>query len=83
MGKFYWNPSDLRNETIIFYNFERNTNFKIISSHTGSNQKESFLFRSPKSFKFDLGMKEDVWSLGAMIYLGLTGDLPFEGKDEE
>lgn len=38
-------------------------------------------FMSPEIFKGTYGPKCDVWSLGVVLYMIVTGELPFKGKD--
>lgn len=38
-------------------------------------------FMAPEIFAGNYGPKCDVWSLGVVLYMIVTGELPFTGKD--
>ena len=38
-------------------------------------------FMSPEVFKGSYGPKCDMWAMGVVLYMTVTGELPFTGKD--
>lgn len=41
------------------------------------------VFMAPENIQGNYGEKVDLWSLGVVLYLLLTNDLPFDGPSEE
>lgn len=39
-------------------------------------------FTSPEIFNGKLTEKSDIWAAGVILHVLLTGELPFDGKDE-
>jgi hypothetical protein len=64
---------------------------KIIDFHTGeifhNNKKKSSLDNSyytpPEALAHNYSEKSDIWSVGIILYLALTGKIPFDGKTNE
>lgn len=48
-----------------------------------TSQYTSIFYRAPEQFSGICSDKSDVWSVGVMIYLMLSGYLPFKGKNEK
>lgn len=46
-------------------------------------QYTSIFYKAPEQFSGVCNDKSDVWSVGVMIYLMLSGYLPFKGKNEK
>ena len=64
---------------------------KIIDFHTGeifhNNKKKSSIDNSyytpPEALENNYSEKSDIWSVGIILYLGLTGKIPFDGKTND
>ena len=64
---------------------------KIIDFHTGeifhNNQKKSSIdnsyYISPEALGNNYTEKSDMWSVGIILYLALTGKIPFDGKTND
>ena len=48
-----------------------------------SSLKSQFIYKAPEALKEQYSGKADVWSCGVVLYILVTGKVPFEGKNEE
>lgn len=42
----------------------------------------TLLYIAPEVLSADYGLQCDMWSLGVLVYIMLSGKLPFLGKDD-
>lgn len=84
---------DIKPENMLFQFPDENSPIKIIDfgvSDLNCNQKTlkfeqltSIFYKAPEQFSNYCCDKSDVWSVGVIIYLMLSGYLPFQGKNEK
>ena len=84
---------DLKPENILLQNDREDSPIKIIdfgvSGLSQSNselripQYTSIFYKAPEQFSGVCTDKSDMWSLGVIIYIMLSGYLPFKGKTED
>ena len=84
---------DLKPENILLQNDREDSPIKIIDfGVSGLNQSKSDLnipqftsifYKAPEQFSGICTDKSDMWSLGVIIYVMLSGYLPFKGKNDE
>jgi calcium-dependent protein kinase len=84
---------DIKPENLLLQNENEDSPIKIIDfgvSNLGnggvlSNVKQftSIFYRAPEQFSGICSEKSDLWSVGVILYLMLSGHLPFKGKNEK
>lgn len=84
---------DIKPENLLFQFPDDNSPIKIIDfgvSDLNNNLKAmnieqltSIFYKAPEQFSNFCSDKSDVWSVGVIIYLMLSGYLPFKGKNEQ
>eukprot|EP00922_Rhytidocystis_sp_ex-Travisia-forbesii_P019595 GHVS01028975.1.p1 GENE.GHVS01028975.1~~GHVS01028975.1.p1 ORF type:complete len:342 (-),score=37.58 GHVS01028975.1:3-1028(-) len=84
---------DLKPENILFQDTTADSPIKVIdfglaelfekSEQHSRNAAGTALYMAPEVFRRDFTLKCDVWSAGVILYLLLTGQLPFYGKTIE
>lgn len=82
---------DLRPENILYHSPEADADFKIVDfcdmtfvqlASTADTFSHSTSFMAPEVIQGKVGKECDIWSLGAILYYLLSGDLPFDDSDE-
>lgn len=77
---------DLKLENIIYNGYEVKIMDFSLAKKIKKSQKLSEgvgipYYVSPEMIKNKYGLKSDIWSLGVIIYMLLTGKAPFNGKN--
>jgi len=82
---------DLRPENILFHSPEADAEFKIVDfcdmtfvqlANTAATFSHSTSFMAPEVIQGKVGKECDIWSLGAILYYLLSGELPFDDAEE-
>lgn len=81
---------DIKPENILFSRNNNYNSLKLIDFGLSTNLKSDSRFRvgspfymSPEIIEGDISYKSDVWSIGIILYVMLTGKFPFNGKENE
>jgi calcium-dependent protein kinase len=61
--------------------FQTDANFQ--NNEKQKNLKENSYYSSPESLKNNYIDKSDVWSVGVILHIALTGKFPYDGENEE
>lgn len=72
----------MRGDNIILENYEKNAKLKIQTVQEFKRSSTEHC-RSPESLRGSPNTKSDVWAIGVLIYFGLCGEMPFDGKEPE
>jgi calcium-dependent protein kinase len=74
---------DLKPENIFFSNIDEDSSLKLINFSKISENDKTFHFRAPEDFSGHLSKSSNIWSLGVIFYLMLSGSLPFSDRVKE
>ena len=61
--------------------FQTDANFQ--NNEKQKNLKENSYYSSPESLKNNYIDKSDIWSVGVILHIALTGKFPYDGETEE
>lgn len=82
---------DLRPENVLYQSPEADADFKIVDfcdmtfiqlASTAATFSHSTSFMAPEVIQGKVGKECDIWSLGAILYYLLSGELPFDDAEE-
>jgi calcium-dependent protein kinase len=81
---------DIKPENILFSTVNNNNSLKLIDFGLSTHLKSDSRFRvgspfymSPEIIKGEFSFKSDLWSVGVILFVMLTGKFPFNGKTNE
>ena len=74
---------DLKPENIVFSTVDEDSSLKLINFSKISEEDKSFLFKAPECYSNKMTIFSNIWSLGIIFYLMLSGKLPFSDKITE
>lgn len=84
---------DIKPENLLFQSEQEDSPLKIIDFGVSNlnysqdlvnvKQYTSIFYRAPEQFNGMCNKKSDLWSCGVILYLMLSGYLPFKGKNEK